>query len=200
MIEPCNGKSLWVVDSVILCLCVRKDQRGNPDSFFLRVSQSVHVDVAFHVVQLQPEVVPCHVQVELVPKDLSDLIDVQDLDQVNSDVDLHLDQDAIFSDGEGSVVGSIVGWLNDQRAIVLVREVVAVRELVEARLQPVMRAEKGSRELVRQMSLSNCQVWAPVPTLVIAATLLPLTEPSIEDSCQVSVSSLYLMILWVKPW
>ena len=90
-VKPGNGKSFWVVGSGHLCLCVGKDQGGNPDPLLLSVGQSVHVDVALHVVKLQSEVVPGHVQVELVPKDLSHLIDVQNLDQVNCDVDLHLD-------------------------------------------------------------------------------------------------------------
>ena len=130
MIPPCNSKCFWVVDSVHLRLCVGKDQGGNPDPLLLRVGQSVHVDVALHVVQLQSEVVPRHIQVELVPKDLSDLVDIQDFDQVNCDVDLHLDEEALLSDGEGSVVRSIVGRLNDQRATVFVREVFAVWKLV----------------------------------------------------------------------
>ena len=134
MIEPCNSESLWIVDSVDLRLSVGEDQRRHPDSLFLCVRQCVHVDVRLHVVQLQPEVVPSHVEVELVAKDLPDFVDVQNLDQVDRDQHLDLQEDTLLSDSEGSIVRSVVARLNHQRAIVLVREVVAVGELVAALL------------------------------------------------------------------
>ena len=84
--------------------------------------------------QLQAEVVPGHVQVELVAKYLADLVDVENLDQVDGDENLDLEQDALLGDGERSVVRGIVTRLDNQRAIVLVREVVAVGELVAALL------------------------------------------------------------------
>ena len=130
LIKPYDSKCLWVIFSVDFILGVGKDQRRHPDSLFLCVRQSVHVDVRLHVVQLQSEVVPSHNQVELVAKNLIDFVDVQNLDQVNCDQNLDLEENALLGDGEGSVVRSVVGGLNDQRATVLVREVVAVGKLV----------------------------------------------------------------------
>ena len=130
MIEPCNSKRLWVVDRVHLRLSVGEDQGRHPDALLLCVRQRVHVDVLLHVVQFQTEVVPSHVEVELVAKDLADLVDVQNLDQVDRDQDLDLEKDPLFSNSEGSIVRSVVARLNHQRAIILVREVVAVGELV----------------------------------------------------------------------
>jgi hypothetical protein len=49
----------------------------------LRPGQGVHVDVVLHVVELQAEVIPGHVQVELVSEYLSNLVNAQNLDQVN---------------------------------------------------------------------------------------------------------------------
>ena len=109
MIEPCNSKRLWVVDRVHLRLSVGEDQGRHPDSLLLCVRQRVHVDVRLHVVQLQTEVVPSHVEVELVAKDLPNFIDVQNLDQVYLDKHLDLQEDALLSDGERSIVRS--SWL-----------------------------------------------------------------------------------------
>ena len=112
--QPCKSKRLWVVDSVGLLLCVGKDQGWNPYCLLFCVCQRVHVDVGLHVVQLQTEVVPGHVQAKLVAEYLADLIDVKNLDQVDGDENPDLEKDALLVDSEWSIVWDIVPWLDHQ--------------------------------------------------------------------------------------
>ena len=74
--SPCNGKCFVVILCCFLVLRVCKHQLGYPDALLLLGSEGVHVDVHLHVVQLQPEVIPSDVQVELVGELLSYFINL----------------------------------------------------------------------------------------------------------------------------
>ena len=51
---------------------------------------------------------------------------------------------------------------------------------------------KKCHSILFQSYLLNCQVWSPVPMLLIGPGLVPFTKPSEEVRCQVSASSSYL--------
>ena len=83
IVSSCNRKRFVVIFSNVFLLCVGKDKLRNPDSPLLFSCECVHVEVGLHVEQLQPEVVPGDVEVELVAQLLPNLINLKDGDEVN---------------------------------------------------------------------------------------------------------------------
>ena len=78
-----NSKRFVIIFSDVFLLSVGKDKLRNPDTSFLFSFESVHADVSLHVEQLQPEVVPGDVEVELVSQLLTNLVNLKNGDQVN---------------------------------------------------------------------------------------------------------------------
>ena len=147
-----------------------EDYDWHPNALFLIRGQSVHVDVGLHIEELQAEIIPGDVELELDEDILADLIDVQDGDEVHLDLNTHLDQVPIIIDHEGSVVGHIVFRSDHQPAVGLITEVIAVGKLVTALLHPDTLAITVTRELVPGADCHQSIKWpqrVPVTNILV---------------------------------